>query len=346
MKPDITRLLIDETSRNEPLTRRIVSYYKDATAIYVPAIAPGDRRTSLRGGLPAATLCIARHKGNFIKPFPSHPWYHDEPAGACGHTLLIGYNCSAACRYCFTRTYFEHPLPTLFSNVDEMLEGLDNFLSGHPDARISTGEFTDSFFIDDVTGTNERIFELLRRHPQCTLELRTKSALVDHLSDNTHPGILVAWSINPRTVIQTIESGTAGFEQRLAAARKLRDKGYRIAFRIDPIIMTGSYAREYRDLADAIDREFPWRELSELYLGALRFDKRMVGSLAGHKSPEELLNAQHILCPDGKYRPHKYVRIEFYSAIVSGVRRHAPDLPIRLFMEPAYIHAAVLRDSA
>lgn len=344
MKPHISQMYIDEQSRETPLAARIISHYQDANIEYVPAIEAG-RFARNRGSSRATTLCIARNNGRFIKPFPTHPWYHEDPAGACGHNLLIGYNCSAACRYCFTRTYFDHPYPTLFSNIDEMLDDLAAFLSEHPDGRISTGEFTDSFFLDDITRTNDRIFELMSAFPRATLELRTKSAMVDHLPANLHPGIVAAWSINPRSVIQSIEGGTAGFDQRLAAARALKEKGYRIALRIDPVIMAEAYLREYRGLADEIERGFSWRDVSELFLGAIRFDKQMVGSLAGNKSSEELLDAQHILCPDGKYRPHKYVRIEFYTAIIEEVRRRAPDLPIHLSMEPAYIHKTVLGKS-
>lgn len=341
MHPRISQIFVDQESRNTPFTRRILAGYPGAEVHHVPEIDP-KRLSSGRGRSRSTTLCIAHHRGAFVKPFPDHAWYGVDDAGACGQSLLIGYNCSAACRYCFTRTYFDHPYPTLFSNIDEMLDALETFLSRQPDGRLSTGEFIDSFFLDRFSGTNRRILELLASWPEATLELRTKSDRVDHLPPNSHTGVIVAWSINPPSVIRTIEAGTASFERRLQAAHILRKNGYRIAFRIDPVIMSDAFLPAYRGLAGEIDRAFPWRHVSALYLGAVRFEKRMIGTLAGSKTPDELLDAQHILCPDGKYRPHKYVRLEFYRAIIDGVRRYAPDLPIHLTMEPAYIHDALL----
>jgi spore photoproduct lyase len=344
MKPDIERIFIDERSKGAALTERIVEAFPRAAIDRIPECTP-EYLTGGPTGSRATTLCISHYRGNFVKSFPTHPWYRQDASGGCDHNLLIGYNCSAACRYCFTRTYFDTPYPTLFSNVDDMLDSLGTFLHERPDGRVSTGEFTDSFFLDEVTGTNGRIMKMLDTCPGAVLELRTKSAGVDHMPPAAHPGVVAAWSINPPGIIESTEIRTARFHERLAGARTLKEKGYRIALRFDPVIMAETYAGAYAGLADLVEEELSWTQVSELFLGAIRFDKRMIGELAGRQVPEKLLDAQHILCPDGKYRPNKFVRLKFYKSIIDGVRRHAPDISIHLTMEPAYIHDAVLPPS-
>ncbi len=345
MDPLIKRLFIDRNSISSRLAAAVIGRFPEAAVAHCDE----DKKSRVARdaiGAPEHTLFITRHRGRFIKPFPRHPWHHQGGNGGCEYNLLIGFNCSAACSYCFTRAYFEHPYPTLFSNIDDMLDALSSFLDHHPDARVSTGEFMDSLCLDEATGTTERILERLRGYPRCSLELRTKSAAIEHLPPTGHPNVIAAWSINPPSVICDTEAGTAGFRARLEAAAKLREKGYRIALRIDPVIMTGSYLNAYAALAGEIADVLPWRHVSEVFLGAIRFDKNMLGLLAASRAPHALLDAQLIVCPDGKYRPHKFIRIAFFKMLVSSIMGHAPGIPIRLCMEPTYVHDAVFAEDS
>ncbi|MBI4719986.1 MAG: rhomboid family intramembrane serine protease [Chitinivibrionia bacterium] len=343
MEPLVERLFIDSDSQSSRMAAAVIARYPEAAVVQCGEDgAQFDARSA--GPVPERSLFIARNRGRFIRPFPLHPWHRRDGTGGCDYNLLLGFNCSAACSYCFTQAYFEHRCPTLFSNTDDMRDDLRSFLDRRPDARVSTGEFMDSLCLDEVTGTTERILELVRSFPLCALELRTKSCAVDHMPPAGHPNAIAAWSINPSRTILDTEERTAGFRERLEAAGKLRAKGYRIALRIDPIIMNETYLDAYAALADAIEEELPWRHVSEVFLGSVRFDKRMLGLLAAAGGRSALLNTQLILCPDGKYRPHKFARVAMYRRLVAAIARHAPGIPIRLSMEPSYVHDAVFAE--
>jgi DNA repair photolyase len=341
MKPTIENLIIEEKVRSTSLCRKLMESYPQAKASF--CTTAGRPPAAMNANtLPARTLFLAQHRGRFIKPFPVHPWYCADSRNGCDHSLLMGYNCSASCLYCFTQSYFDHPYPTLFANTYDMVSGLIDFLRQNPAARISTGEFIDSFFLDSITGTSEQILKVMSSFPGSTIEFRSKSSMVDHLPYNEHPRAIAAWSLNPPEVIHETEAGTASFSSRLEAALRLYEKGYKIALRIDPIIMVEAYRQYYADLADAIAEKLGWKAISEVYLGTLRLNRKLLLRLASHRESVRMLDAEYILCPDGKFRPDKFTRIRYYSMIISSIRGHAPELPIHITMEPAYIHDAVL----
>lgn len=232
----------------------------------------------------------------------------------------------------------------MFANVDAVLDELREFLKETPRAWISTGEFMDSLQLDGVTRHTERLMETLRGFPSVTLELRTKHQNVAHIPPCGQPGVVFSFSINPPVICRKVESGSADLTERLAAAKELRDKGYPITFRIDPIIATPEYRDAYGGLAETIEAEFGWRRVSKVYMGVLRFGDDLMKRLAAGRASRRMLDAEYIVAPDGKYRPYKHARVEAYRNLAASIRRYHPSIDIDLVMEPDYVHGAVSKD--
>lgn len=302
--------------------------------------AKDEGREDSRPG-PRTSVRLIRHSGSFIKQFPNHPWYGNS---GCDYSLILGYNCFCSCTYCFIQTIFEDRTPTLYVNTASLVEELSAFLENNPAAWISTGEYLDSFQLDDVTRTNEILIDVFKRYPMSTLELRTKIDNVAHLPDDPPGGILVTYSINPPEVIKRLEPGTATFERRLQMAGSLFSKGYRVALRIDPIIPTPSLAPSYGELPTLIQDHLGWEKVERIFIGVLRFDEALLTRMSTMPSSTFLLDAEYIRCPDGNYRPPKHERTAIYRSISRAIREHAPRIPISITMEPGYVRSAVLGD--
>jgi DNA repair photolyase len=292
-----------------------------------------SHRPSSRNG-----IRLVRHNGAFIKPFPNHPWYGTS---GCDHSLILGYNCFCACAYCFIQTIFKDTTPTLYTNTGQMISELEAFLTANPTAWVSTGEYLDSFQLDDVTRANDALADVFQNFPDSTLELRTKIDNVSHLPAGPPGNILVSWSINPPAVIERVEPGTAALERRLELATALIEKGYRVAFRIDPIIPTDAFAGGYEELPALVQNKIGWETIDRVFLGALRFDDALLKRMSVLPHASLLLDAEYVRCPDGNHRPQRHVRTAAYRSISSAVRRHAPRIPITLTMEPEYVRRAV-----
>ncbi len=296
----------------------------------------GDSRPETRTG-----VRLLRHPGSFIKEFPNHSWYGNR---GCDYSLILGYNCFCSCTYCFIQTIFDDRTPTLYVNTPSLVSELSAFLEDNPEAWVSTGEYLDSFQLDDITRTNELLIDVFRHHPKSTLELRTKIDNVAHLPDDPPGNILVTYSINPPEVIKRVEPGTASFERRLEMAGVLFSKGYRVALRIDPIIPTKSFASSYKELPVLIQNQLGWEKVDTVFVGVLRFDEALLTRMSTMPHAPLLLDAEYVRCPDGNFRPPKHERIALYRSLSKAIRTHAPQLPISITMEPVYVRRTVLGD--
>ncbi len=333
----IAHLVIDRSCEDTSMAERFRRAYPRAR---VTTFDPGQRDATVAALRvnPKSTVVLTPHKGRFVKPFPRHKWYQYDHM----YNLILGFNCHASCHYCFVHTYFDDPCPTMYANDADVYAELRSFLESKPDAWISTGEFIDSLQLDRVTRHTERIMETMRDYPAAVFELRTKHSDVEHLPDCPHPGVLVSFSINPETISRKIEAGSADLDERLRAARQLIDKGYRVAFRLDPIIAAGGYLDAYAGLAETVEATVSWKEISRVFLGVLRFDATLMRRLAGGAATRKLLDAEYVRAPDGKYRVYKNARVAVYRELVASLRKFDPELQIELVMEPDYVSDAAL----
>lgn len=332
----VDTILVEESSGPDDITGRVLARYPDARVFYYKdgggaAILPSLARN------PRKTLVLKRHRGRFVKPFPRHPWHGDGPSA----NLILGHGCLASCLYCFVFTYFDLPFPTLFTNVHDALNDLKHYLREHPRAWVSTGEFMDSLQLDAATGYTETVMGNLSAFPGATLELRTKHSGVEHLPADPPPGVIISFSVNPEPVVRALEPGTAGLEQRLAAAHYVRDRDYRIGLRIDPIIPVKEFADSYNGLVEAVENRLGWSRVSRVFLGALRFDFKLLQRFSRGPAARKLLAAEYVPAPDGKYRVYKHERVAMYRRLAGAIQGYAPDIKITLMMEPDYVIRSV-----
>ena len=343
-------LVIDETARDFPVARRLLARFPSARVTFCEpggrgAIDPGapghgvHLKRHIDPGAPRRAVYLKRHAGCFLKRFPSDPWYGED--GACHYSLILGYNCFCSCRYCFIQTIFDHAVPTLYADTDRMIGELRSFLSRTSDAWISTGEYLDSFQLDETTRYNELLMGVFRDYPAATLELRTKIDSVDHMPENPPRCVLVSYSINPPEIVRQVEQGTAGFDRRMAKAALLHAKGYRIALRVDPIIWTSAFSGGYSELPALVEEHLGWDRVEKVFLGALRFDADLLKRMSRSPAARQLLDAEYVPCPDGYYRPFKNARIDAYRMVVNAIRRYKPDIDFALTMEPEYVRNGV-----
>jgi spore photoproduct lyase len=338
MNETINHIVIEEDVRDTPVARRFTQRFPDAQITICRS--PADRPVcAARVGSPKRAVYLGRRRGPYLKAFPQHPWYGADRG--CGTNLILGYNCSAACRYCFVQTIFDDPIPTLFVDSTEMHDELRAFLSQNPGAGISTGEYIDSLLFDDITGITGELTETFAQFPACTFELRTKSTATDHLPTNPIPQILVSYSVNPPSVIAVAEPGTPDLETRLDKARLLHDSGYRIALRFDPIIPAGEFAPDYLELPGLVDKHLGWHRVSKIFLGMLRFDTKLLERMTQTAAGRRLLDTEFVPCPDGNLRPFRHARIDIYRGLTLAIRERAPGIDISITMEPDYVRRAV-----
>jgi len=220
------------------------------------------------------------------------------------HILGCPYNCS----YCFLHTYYGKDEIVIYDNDEELLRQVKEFLQKQQiPCRIGTGQYSDSLALDLETGMSKKLIELFARQDKHLLELKTKSANVDHLLGLNHnQKTVIAWSVNPQKIVESEEKGAVSLMERIAAAKKCAAAGYPVAFHFDPIIYYEGWEGDYAGVVKFIFKEIPDQNIAWISLGALRYKKE--------RYPEEQ-------------------RIGIFNFMAETIRKYSTDAFIYLCME-------------
>lgn len=278
-------------------------------------------------------LFLVRHKGDFLKKCPG------SQGQVCCNYFVINFasNCPMECSYCYLQEYLAHnPALKVFSNVDNLIEEAHELLSRHRRFlfRIGTGEITDSLALDPYIGFCAEVIPFFAEQPNVLLELKTKSDCVeDLLKLNPKGRVVVSWSMNPQRVIERDEHLTASFEERLAAARRCQDGGYKVGFHFDPMIEYPGWEPDYRDMVGRIFTTLAPSRIAWISMGVLRNTPGLKRIMRQRFSTTDLVAGEQVLCPDGKMRYFQPLRVSMYRKMLGWIREASPTVFVYLCME-------------
>jgi spore photoproduct lyase len=278
-------------------------------------------------------LFLTRHKGEFLRKCPG------SGGQVCCNYFVINFasNCPMDCSYCYLQEYLtNNPELKVFSNVDDLLAEADALLSKHRRFffRIGTGEITDSLALEPYIGFAREVIPFFAEQSNVLLELKTKSDCVEGLLDlDPKDRVVASWSMNPQRVIDLDEKGTASLSERLLAARRCQNAGYRLGFHFDPIVEYPNWETDYEETLDQTFSSVDWRRIAWLSMGVLRDTPGLKRIIRDRFPRTQLLTGEQVLCPDGKLRYFQPMRVHIYRTMLRWIRRAAPTLQVYLCME-------------
>lgn len=170
-------------------------------------------------------------KSSFVKLFDKTP-----KGVVCPHffELVLSNGCPFDCRYCYLKLTFRgNSKPTLFNNdwaqVQRQLENI-------PQGVFSTGELADSLAV--VPPLLEPAICYFQSQQSRYLLLLTKSTNIGILEKSILTDqVIVSFSVNSLSAAARYELGPPDPLRRLEAAWKLKNLGWRVRIRIDPVIL-------------------------------------------------------------------------------------------------------------
>ena len=68
--------------------------------------------------------------------------------------------------------------------------------------------------------------------------------------------IIIAYSMNPQSIIKEFEQKTPNFQSRLDIFKKIQDNGWNIGLRFDPIFISQKNIKDYYDFVEKIFSTF------------------------------------------------------------------------------------------
>jgi spore photoproduct lyase len=331
----IKRILLEESARNYPMTRRILARLDGVPVEVIPdreALKGSGRDRAAWLNEAKSTLLLAVQKGPFWRPCPGTKDYI-----CCGYQVLqVTVNCPMDCTYCVLQGYVNVPAITIFVNVDDLLAELEGRWAENPHQvwRLGTGEFGDSLALDGLMGLNEILIPRFAGRGQAILEIKSKWPRIEPLlSLGPNPQVIFAWSLNPAEIIPGEEKFAASLESRLQAAAQAVAAGFRVAFHFDPLIYFPGWEEAYRRTVEHLGAAVPSRAIAWISLGGLRLLPPLRQFILQRFPASRIAAQEMVLAPDGKLRYFKNLRVEMYARLREWLTAAAPGSLLYLCME-------------
>jgi len=281
-----------------------------------------------------------KQTGQFIKHCPCTPG-----VVSCGYyNMNLHTGCPYCCSYCILQTYLETTDPIYFTNFEDMEKELLEASQTHKYLRIGTGELSDSLALDPQTNYSQKILAIFAKFPEILFEFKTKSTHVENILSYKKKlkNIVMAWSLNPREVIEREELLTPDLFPRLKAIEKVQQQGYKIAIHFDPIVFFNGWKTAYLDLIKAISKIIDPSRIAWWSLGALRFPYSLREYIFKHRN-SRLFEGELIDGHDGKYRYFKPLRLELFHYTKQKIQSLiSQEVPLYLCMEDKEVWQEIL----
>ena len=329
------RIFVEEAVQRLPLTRKILKRCAHVPAEYISSakvLIQQYREQNSNSAAPQKVLLLAQNRGRFLEPCPGTKKYL-----CCGYTILnMGTGCPLDCSYCVLQAYLNNPFITLYVNLEDMWHELESspHLKSDNVVRIGTGEYGDSLALEHVTDFVPEVAKFLKTQKSAILELKTKTTGIEPLLGLDHGNrIIISWSLNAQEVAQTEEAASASVIERIKAAKRLVQEGYRIGFHFDPLILYPGWEHGYQRIVDLMAQYIPPSSIVWVSMGALRFMPGLKAISMERFSKTKIFAEEFITGLDGKMRYFQPLRIELFARMAHWLRQYAPDICIYLCME-------------
>lgn len=275
----IETIYIEETVRDHGTTERILADYPKAEVISIGRYNEVFNRTNQNFRLQKIrpSLILAKKKGELVLPTPENYSIGSKKNYYFSHML----NCLYDCRYCFLQGMYRSANYVFFINDEDFKESISQVLNREK-ATVEepiyffSGYDCDSLAMDRLTHFTETYLPFFRNHGEAVLELRTKSV-------NTRPllsldpleNVVVAFTMSPDGLAKAVEHKAPPTQQRIKAALKLAESGWKIGLRLDPIIYHENWEKEYAGLFQKLAKQLPPESIHSVTMGPMRFPKEM-----------------------------------------------------------------------
>ncbi len=335
-------ILVEEGAGGSTLSARFRKTFPKAIRREIPSLKEYLKKK--RGGGPAAynrrreTVLIVNERHDFFKRCPC-----TSRAVPCGyHILNLSFGCLFECTYCYLQEYTNSSGLIFPANLDRFFDHFSKYRSSSsargwqrgPYLRVGTGEFSDSLMLDRVTEYSIPLVEYFNRQKDVRFEFKTKSANVENLLKIRPAGnIVVAWSLNPRKIIEESEFYAAPLADRLEAAARCAEAGYKLAFHFDPVFCFPGWEGEYAGVIEELFARVRPGDIVWISLGTLRFKPALKKVIEARFPGNLILDAELLLDWDGKLRYPEGLRHEIYEFLIREFKKYSPRLPLYLCME-------------
>ena len=221
-------------------------------------------------------------------------------------------NCGFGCSYCSIQTMHAGDNIQFDEDFGAKLDSIE--LDPEMEYHIGTGQSSDALMWGNKNGILDDMFRFARKWPNVVLEFKTKSRNIDHfLRSDVPANVICSWSLNPDVVVQNEEHLTASLGQRLKAARRVSNKGIRVAFHLHPMVCYAGWQAGYSSLIGRVTENFNHNEVAFVSFGALTFPKPIVRKIRSRGIKTRIHQISLSPNPEGKMTYPDHVKESLFG---------------------------------
>ena len=175
---------------------------------------------------------------------------------SANYQLPLVSGCMGMCEYCYLNTQMgKKPYIKVHVNTKEILDKADMYIKERlPGITIFEGAATsDPVPVEAYTGALKEAINFFGEREHSLFRFVTKFTDIDSLLDAKHNGrTTIRFSLNINDIILKHEHKTEKLEERLKAAKKVSEVGYKLGFIIAPVFLVKGYEEKYYDILKQI----------------------------------------------------------------------------------------------
>jgi|GEM_PF-1145096 len=275
------------------------------------------------------------------------------------YVISFATSCDLGCEYCYLKYSKVPKKPILYDLLREKFaEEIEILFSLPMEEKIfylNAGETADSLLTITHFEELHKIVEITygkakKYNVRCFIELRTKTENIFKIkkipTNNEFIKIVYTATLTPQNIIEKFEKAgrVASLQRRIEALKYALSLGLLVGIRLEPIIfypVTGLSYKEilnsmqillnnYRSLLFSCRDILNSKNFHSLALSSLRLTKKQYKILKNKRS--ELCFPEMFLCPDGKYRYSRPIRVKIYTELINYIKSISPQLISKLLL--------------
>lgn len=253
-------IIIEEKALDYKTGKNIYDFFKIQN---IPIKISKTSRTGPLGDTPAeiyragkSTLIVGlRKKAKFQSCKPS-----------AHYQLPLVSGCMGMCEYCYLNTQMgKRPYTKVHVNIQDLLnQAKDYSLERGNEITIFEGAATsDPIPVEPYTNALKDTIEFMGKEEFMRFRFVTKFTEVDSLLHANHNGHTeIRFTLNTNDVIRNFEHKTPSFEERIHAARRTYNSGYKVGILIAPVFLYDDWQNRYAELIKLIHNYLPFNNIT------------------------------------------------------------------------------------
>ncbi|MBO6107834.1 MAG: hypothetical protein J6P16_00330 [Eubacterium sp.] len=191
--------------------------------------------------------------------------------------------CIYDCDYCYLKGMYPSEDIIIYVDTDSTFNALDEILNEH-EAYVCISFDTDLLAIEGLTGFVKMWVSYVKKHDNIRAECRTKCAGTD-IWNTVEPdeNMIFAFTLSPEDVIKKYEHGTPDLYSRIKSIKKAMDAGHTTRLCFDPMLVTPSWRKSYKEMFDLISDEIDLKKVRDISVGTFRISDDYLKNLRRKK---------------------------------------------------------------